>query len=60
MDICLIHVPYAMGDERQGSSKGPERLVQAGANKLIAAKGLAVTVDELIAGNRFATAGMRP
>jgi hypothetical protein len=27
-----------MGDERPGSSKGPERLVQAGAEKLVAAK----------------------
>jgi arginase family enzyme len=42
MDISLIQVPYTMGDERQGSSKGPEHLVQAGANKVIAANGVVV------------------
>jgi hypothetical protein len=43
MQICLIQVPYTMGDEPLGSSKGPERLVPAGADKLIAAMGVAVT-----------------
>jgi len=57
MDICLIHVPYTMGDERQGSSKGPERLVQAGANKLIATKGLAVTVERVDRGEPFRDSG---
>ena len=45
MDVSLIQVPYMMGDERQG--KGPERLVQAGADKLVAAKGVAVTVERV-------------
>jgi arginase len=57
MDICLIQVPYTMGDERQGSSKGPECLVQAGANKLIAAKGLTVTVERVDRGEPFRDSG---
>src|ERR1039458_6990593 len=57
MDICLIQVPYTMGDERQGSSKGPECLVQAGANKLIAAKGLTVTVERGDRGEPFRDSG---
>jgi hypothetical protein len=36
-----------MGDEPLGSSKGPERLVQAGADKLIAALGVAVTAERV-------------
>jgi arginase len=57
MDICLIQVPYTMGDERQGSSKGPECLVRAGATKLIAAKGLAVTVKRVDRGEPFRDSG---
>jgi len=45
MDVSLIQVPYMMGDERQG--KGPQRLVQAGAEKVVAAKGVAVTVERV-------------
>jgi hypothetical protein len=44
-----------MGDERQG--KGPGRLVRAGAEKLVAAKGVAVTVERIDRANRFAIAG---
>ena len=48
MNLCLIHVPYTMGDERPGTSKGPERLVQGGAEKLVAAMGLiTVTVERV-------------
>jgi len=43
MDVSLIQVPYMMGDERQG--KGSERLVQAGAERIVAAKSVAVTVE---------------
>jgi arginase len=57
VDICLIQVPYTMGDERQGASKGPQRLVQAGVDKLIAAKSLAVTVERLDRGEPFRDSG---
>ena len=46
-----------MGDERQGSSKGPERLVQAGANKVIAANGIVVTVKRVERGEPFRDSG---
>ncbi len=57
MDICLIQVPYTMGDERPGSSKGPERLVQAGATKLVTSKGVAVTVEQVDRGESFRDSG---
>ena len=53
MHVSLIQVPYTMGDERPGTSKGPERLVQAGAEKLVAAKGVAVTVERVDRGEPF-------
>src|SRR5271169_1390040 len=46
-----------MGDEHQGSSKGPERLVQAGAAKLIAARGLRATVERVERGEPFRDSG---
>lgn len=55
MDVSLIQVPYMMGDERQG--KGPQRLVQAGVVKLIAAKGIAVTVERVDRGEPFRDSG---
>lgn len=45
MDVSLIQVPYMMGDERQG--KGPNRLLQAGADRVIAAKGVDVAVQRV-------------
>lgn len=57
MDICLIQVPYTMGDERPGSSKGPERLVGAGATKLITSKGVAATVERVDRGEPFRDSG---
>lgn len=51
MNVSLIQVPYMMGDERQG--KGPLRIVQAGAEKLATAKGVAVTVERVDRGEPF-------
>jgi arginase len=39
MNVCLIQVPYMAGDERAGSSRGPERYVAAGAEWLVTANG---------------------
>ena len=55
MDVSLIQVPYMMGDERQG--KGPLRLVQAGAEKLVAAKGIAVNVERVDRDEPFRDSG---
>ena len=55
MDVSMIQVPYMMGDERQG--KGPLRLVQAGAEKLVTAKGVAVAVERVERGEPFRDSG---
>jgi hypothetical protein len=55
MHVALIQVPYMMGDERQG--KGPGRLMQAGAEKLIAASGVPVCGTRYA---RFAVARQSP
>jgi len=57
LHVSLIQVPYMMGDERQGSSKGPQRLVQSGATKLVAAKGVALTVEQVDRGEPFRDSG---
>jgi len=51
MQVCLIQVPYMIGDEHQGGSKGPQRYVQAGAEKLLAGRGVAVTVERIERGS---------
>ncbi|MGA7908760.1 MAG: arginase family protein [Candidatus Sulfotelmatobacter sp.] len=55
VDVTLIQVPFMMGDERQG--KGPLRLMQAGAAKLVAAKGAAVNVARVDRGEPFRDSG---
>jgi arginase len=45
MDVRLIQVPYHAGDERLGSSRGPARLLEGGAERALAAKGIAVGVE---------------
>lgn len=47
LDICLIACPYHAGDDRLGSSKGPARLLEAGAAELIAARGAQVSVEHV-------------
>jgi arginase len=47
MRVCLIQVPYMIGDEHHGGSKGPGRFVQAGAERLLAARGVAVRVERV-------------
>jgi hypothetical protein len=57
MTVSLIQVPYVLGDERQGTSKGPGRLVEAGADKVVAAKGVAVRVERVDRGGPFRDSG---
>src|SRR5215469_15629525 len=51
--MCLIQVPYAMGHQDNGGSKGPQRLIQAGAQKLLEARGLPVTTVRVERGTPF-------
>jgi len=37
MGVCLVEVPYMVGDERHGGSRGPARLLRAGAARLLGA-----------------------
>lgn len=47
MHARLIQVPYHAGDERLGSSQGPARLVEAGADNVLAAHGIEVRVETI-------------
>lgn len=53
MDVCLIVVPYHAGDDRLGSSQGPQRLLEGGASELLAARGIDVTVEHIDRGGPF-------
>jgi arginase len=53
MQVCLIQVPYAMGHQYNGGSKGPQRLVQAGAQELLEARGLEVAIKRVSRSNPF-------
>jgi arginase len=53
MDVCLIQVPYHAGDDSVGSSVGPERLLDAGAVEVLAARGIDVTVERVDRGGPF-------
>lgn len=53
MQICLIQVPYMIGDDRHGASQGPQRFLEAGADKRLAAAGIAVTVERVERGEPF-------
>jgi arginase len=53
MDVSLILVPSHAGDDRHGSSTGPPRLLEAGADELLASQGIAVTVERADRGAPF-------
>lgn len=53
MQVCLIQVPYAMGHQDNGGSKGPQRLVEAGAQPLLEARGLKVATAKVERGSPF-------
>jgi arginase len=53
VDVQLIQVPYMAGDDRHGSSEGPRRLLEAGAVEVLAAQGLAVSVESIDRGGPF-------
>jgi arginase len=45
VDVCLVEVPFHAGDDGHPSSRGPQRLLEAGAAELFAERGVAVTVE---------------
>jgi arginase len=47
VQVCLIQVPYHVGDDRHGASKGPPRLIQAGLGSILAGRDIAVAVDKV-------------
>src|SRR5215469_649029 len=53
MQVCLIQVPYAMGHQDNGGSKGALRLVEAGAQTLLEARGLNVSTVRIERGSPF-------
>jgi arginase family enzyme len=57
MNVSLVQVPYVLGDDRQGASKGPERLIEAGADKLLSSAGILVKVERIARGEPFRDSG---
>lgn len=53
MQVCLIQVPYMIGDEHHAASKGAGRLAPAGAEKLQRGSGLTATVERVDRGTPF-------
>jgi arginase len=53
LDVSLIAVPYHAGDDRQPASRGPSRLLEAGAAELLRERGLAVEVLQVDRGGPF-------
>src|SRR6266566_2740457 len=53
MQVSLIQVPYAMGNEHDGGSKRPQPYVQAGAQQLLEARGLTVIMKRVERGTPF-------
>lgn len=51
---ALVQVPYVIGDERHPASDGPRRLVEAGAERAVARRGVAATVERVERGGPFA------
>jgi arginase len=47
MDVCLVEVPFHAGDDGHPSSLGPQRLLEAGAVDVFAARGVAVTIERI-------------
>jgi arginase len=52
MDVQLIQVPYFLGHENMSSGRGPEYLIERGANRALREKGHRVTVRRITAPDR--------
>jgi arginase len=53
VNVSLIQVPYHAGDDRHGSSKGPRRLLEAGAAELLKAQDHRVSIRSVDRGGPF-------
>jgi arginase len=53
MDVSLIQVPYHAGDDSVASSAGPRRLLEAGAEASLSARGVDVAVECVVRGEPF-------
>lgn len=51
--VCLIQVPYMIGYEGHGASKGPKRFIEAGAARVLNEKGVDASVDLVERGKAF-------
>jgi arginase len=47
MQVAVIQVPYMIGDERHGASKGPARYLDAGLERLLADVGLTTSTQRI-------------
>ncbi len=47
MQVCVIQVPYAMGYEHNGGSKGAQRYEQAGVQQILESQSLTVTMKRV-------------
>jgi arginase len=47
MDVCLVEIPFHAGDGAHPSSRGPQRLLEAGAADRFAERGVGVTVQRV-------------
>ena len=45
VDVCVVEVPFHAGDDGHPASRGPERLVGAGAAERFRERGVSVTVE---------------
>jgi arginase len=52
-ELCLVEVPYAIGDDRHAASDGPTRLADA-TRAALAARGVAATAERVERGAPFA------
>jgi arginase len=53
VDVRLIEVPYMAGDDRHGGADGPRRLLEAGAERVVAARGVVASVERVDRGGPF-------
>lgn len=53
MQVCLIQVPYMLGDERHGASQGPESFLHGGAERVLAAAGVSGPLTRIERGAPF-------
>lgn len=51
--VCIVEVPFAVGDDRHAASGGPLRYLEAGAEDVIAGLGIDVIVERVDRGEPF-------